>query len=50
MSQHVMNYIESDVAAELTLAEWRRARVRPRPRRRLKLRIFIPARRPALGV
>ena len=50
MSQHVMNYIESDVAEELTLAEWRRARVRPRPRRRLKLRIFIPVRRPALGV
>ncbi len=49
MSQHVMNYIESDVAEELTLAEWRRARIRPRPRRRLRLRIFIPAHRPALG-
>jgi hypothetical protein len=45
MPDHVMNYIESDVPANLTLAEWRRSRIEtPRRRRRLRLRTFIPAR------
>jgi hypothetical protein len=45
MSDHSMNYLESDVPAELTLAEWRRNRMSPKPRRRLRLGTFIPARR-----
>jgi hypothetical protein len=34
MPDHVMNYIESDVPADLTLAQWRRSRVAARARRR----------------
>jgi hypothetical protein len=45
MSEHSMNYLESDVPAELTLAEWRRSKLTPKPRRRLRLGTFIPARR-----
>jgi hypothetical protein len=48
MSEHLMNYVESDAPAGLTLTEWRRSRMVPRPRRRLRLRTFIPARLPAL--
>jgi hypothetical protein len=44
MSEHLMNYVECDAPAELTLAEWRRSRIAPRPRRRLRLRTFIPVR------
>jgi hypothetical protein len=51
MSDHAMNYVESDVPAGLTLAEWRRARLAAprRRRRRLGLGTFIPARRPAFA-
>ena len=45
MPDHSLNYLESDVPAELTLAEWRRSRFSPSPRRRLRLRTYIPARR-----
>jgi hypothetical protein len=38
-----MNIIETDLPADLTLAEWRRARAAGRPRRRLTLRTFVPA-------
>jgi len=47
MPDHVMNYIDSDLPAELTLPQWRRARAATSPRRRLGLRTWIPARRPA---
>lgn len=51
MLDHAMNYIESDLPAEVTLPQWRRARAATVPRRRLSLRIFAPARRrPALAV
>ena len=45
MPDHVMNYIETDVPGDLTLAQWRRVRLEPPRRRRLRLRTFIPARR-----
>jgi hypothetical protein len=45
MSDHVMNYLHSDVPGDLTLKEWRRSRVEPPRRRRLRLGTFIPARR-----
>jgi hypothetical protein len=45
MPDHVMNYIESDVPANLTLVEWRRTRLEAPRRRRLRLRTYIPARR-----
>ena len=45
MPDHSMNYLEHDVPAELTLAEWRRTRLAPKPSRRLRLGTFIPARR-----
>jgi hypothetical protein len=46
MPDHVMNYIESEAPAGVTLVDWRRARVTPSRRRRLRLRIFVPAPRP----
>jgi hypothetical protein len=46
MPAHVINVIEADIPAELTLAEWRRARAAGRSRRRLTRRTFVPARRP----
>ena len=51
MPDHVMNYIESDVQADLTLVQWRRSRVALRPRRRRRLRIlWTPAlQQPALA-
>jgi hypothetical protein len=45
MPDHVMNFIQSDVPGDLTLAQWRRARIETPRRRRLRLRTFIPARR-----
>ena len=50
MPDHVMNYIQSDVPADLTLAQWRRSRAARRPLRRRWPRIlWTPARRqPAL--
>jgi hypothetical protein len=37
MPDHVMNYVECEVAAELTLAEWRRSNAASKPRRRFRL-------------
>jgi hypothetical protein len=34
MPDHVMNYIETEATAGLTLVEWRRNRMDARPRRR----------------
>jgi len=49
MPDHVMNYVESDAPAGLTLVEWRRTRLAPKRRRpRGWLRTFVPARRPQL--
>ena len=45
MPDHVINYIESDVPGDLTLAQWRRSRLEAPRRRRLRLRTYIPARR-----
>jgi len=49
MSEHVMNYIQTDAPAGLTLADWRQTQTKRAPRKRLGLRIFIPARRPAFA-
>jgi hypothetical protein len=50
MPDHVMNYVESDAPAELTLREWRRVRAAAAPRRRRRLRTLLPVRRrPALA-
>jgi hypothetical protein len=47
MPDHVMNYVECDVPAELTIPQWRRSRLAPTPRRRLGwLRTFVPVRHP----
>jgi hypothetical protein len=45
MPDHVMNYIESEAPAELTLIEWRRVRAAASPRRRRSLRSLLPVRR-----
>jgi hypothetical protein len=45
MPDHVMNYIESDAPAEVTLLEWRRARTAASPRRRRTVRSLLPVRR-----
>ena len=42
MPDHVMNYVESDAPAELTLIEWRRVRAAASPRRRRSLRSLLP--------
>jgi hypothetical protein len=49
MPEHVMNYVECDAPAGLTLEQWRRdRRLANTPRRRLGwLRTYVPARRPA---
>jgi hypothetical protein len=50
MPDHVMNYVESDAPAELTLIEWRRVRAAATPRHRRRLRSLLPARpRPAFA-
>jgi hypothetical protein len=51
MTDHSMNYIETDAPAGVTLADWRRSRLPAERRRRgrPRLRIFIPARRPAFA-
>jgi len=47
MFDHAFNYVESDLPAEVTLAQWRRTRLAATPRRRLGwLRTYVPARRP----
>jgi hypothetical protein len=45
MPDHVMNYVESEVPAELTLIEWRRVRAAALPGRRRGLRGRLPVRR-----
>jgi hypothetical protein len=51
MPDHVMNYVESSAPADVTLVEWRRARVVASSRRRLRLRtLFTPRLRPAFAV
>jgi hypothetical protein len=45
MPDHVMNYVESDVPAGLTLVEWRRVRAAASPRRRRSLRDRLAVRR-----
>ena len=47
MPDHVMNYVESEAPAGLTLVEWRRVRAvaAASPRRRLSLRSLLPLRR-----
>jgi hypothetical protein len=45
MPDHVMNYVESDAPAELTLVEWRRVRAGASTRRRRSLRSRLPVRR-----
>ena len=45
MPDHVMNYVESDAPAELTLVEWRRVRAAAATRRRRSLRSLLPVRR-----
>jgi hypothetical protein len=48
MPQHVMNYIECEAPAGLTLAQWRRSHTRIPARRRLRLRGLLRGhRRPA---
>jgi hypothetical protein len=42
MPDHVMNYVESEAPAELTLIEWRRIRAAASPRGR---RSLLPVRR-----
>jgi hypothetical protein len=51
MLDHAISYVESDLAPEMTLVEWRRSTASPRERRRrLRLRTFVPAwRRPAIA-
>ena len=44
MPDYVMNYIESDAPAELTLVEWRRVRAAAATRRRRSLRSLLPVR------
>jgi hypothetical protein len=47
MPDHVMNYIETDAPAGVTLVQWRRAQLATTPRRRLGwLRTYVPVRRP----
>jgi hypothetical protein len=50
MPDHVMNYVESEAPAELTLIEWRRVRAAASPRRRRSLRSLLPVgHRPAFA-
>jgi hypothetical protein len=52
MPEHVMNYIESEAPAELTLVEWRRVRAaaaKPRRRRRRLGDLLPSGRRPAFA-
>jgi hypothetical protein len=46
MPDHVLNYIECDAPAGVTLVEWRRSRHSTARRRRLNLRVLVPSRRP----
>jgi hypothetical protein len=45
MPDHVMNYVESEAPAELTLVEWRRVRSAATPRHRRSVRSLLPVRR-----
>jgi hypothetical protein len=44
---HVMNYIETEAPADMTLVAWSNSRVKATPRRRPRLRIALPRIRPA---
>jgi hypothetical protein len=46
--QHVINYVETDGLADLTLVEWRRTRVVAASRRRC-IRLPVPRLRPAFA-
>jgi hypothetical protein len=46
---HVMNYIETEAPADMTLVEWSNSRVKAAPRRRLRLRVNPPRIRPAFA-
>lgn len=50
MPDHVMNYLETEAPAELTLVQWRRSHVASSSRRQLALRILLPSRRPRMAV
>ena len=43
MPDHVMNYVETEASAGLTLVEWRRSLSVRKPRRRPGLRLRRPA-------
>ena len=49
METHVMNFIETDVAGDLTLIEWKRTRLDATPRRR-RIRFTPPRIRPAFAI
>jgi hypothetical protein len=50
MPEHVMNYIETDALADLTLVEWRRNRMAAASsRRRRRIRVPVPRLRPAFA-
>lgn len=46
---HVMNYIETEAPADMTLVAWSNSRVKATPRRRLRLRIAPPRISPAFA-
>jgi hypothetical protein len=47
---HVMNYIETEAPADMTLVAWSNSRVKAGPRRlRLRLRLAPPRLRPAFA-
>jgi len=46
---HVMNYIETEAPADMTLVAWSNSRVKAAPRRRLRLRLAPPRIRPAFA-
>jgi len=47
--EHVMNYIETEAPADMTLVEWSNSRVKAAVRRRPRLRVAPPRIRPAFA-
>jgi hypothetical protein len=47
--EHVMNYIETEAPADMTLVEWSNSRVKATPRRWPRLRLTPPRVRPAFA-
>jgi hypothetical protein len=47
--EHVMNYIETEAPADMTLVAWSNSRIKTAPRRRLRLRFAPPRIRPAFA-